>query len=323
MAEILPLYTTRTNLEEAGVPTTCWSDARVNNLIATVGAQISEITAQTFIARGETFYISGDERSICHRPDLLPILFIDELSVAWGDTNGRGRVFQGVLGDINQSRTALFSLSDVTSATTYTSSEFKLRPHGLPRYIELIRGHFPGGSNNLQVTGVVGWPELASIKATPFTSTTVEDILEDSDVIELVSTAGLSRRDVLIVAGHPFIVQSVNHTDKVVTVDKPTGLLPATIAEDTVATAYAAVPRGIERVANFMCMREVVRQAQWAAGNFVDPSLIQSEKTDKYEYKVHTPASLIGFGMPAGMTGVAEIDEILAHYSAPPYIDFA
>lgn len=326
MAAPISMYTTRVSMEAAGIASSGWTSARVNDLIAQISSFVDGVCAQTFIPYEDTVLISGDERSILWRPDLLPILSVSDMHVTWNESNGRNRIFAGILSDISlPSRAQPYNSASWDNETAFTSSEFQLRPHGLPRYITLNRGVFPGGNNNISVTGVFGWPELSSIKSAAFSTTTTTEITTASTTVTLTTVTGLKVRDVMLIGTDkiPFIVQAINTSTKVVTFDAPDGIISASIASGATAVSYGAVPRGIQRACNFLAMREVVRQAQWASGNFVDPSLIASEKTDRYEYKTHTPASLIGFGLPAGMTGVAEIDQILVEYTPPTMIDFA
>ncbi len=319
------IYTTRTELESCGVPTSAWSNARVNGLLAYIGSFIDGVTAQRFLTYEETVTLSGDESCILHRPDLLPILSISDLSVVWNASNGRGRVFQGVLGDIalpNQAQR--FASASFNSESSFDSDDFALKPYSLPRYIELVRSVFPGGAGNVSVTGVMGWPELSSVKATPLSTTTTTDLTTTSTSVTLTSVAGLKIRDVLLINSEiPAIVQAVDTGTRVVTIDAPAGLLTATIVAGATAKSYAAVPRDIEKVVHFLAMQEVTRQAQWAAGNSVDPTLIAGETVDKFSYKVFSPANTIGFGKAPGLTGVSMIDETLMRFTAPPTFLFA
>jgi hypothetical protein len=106
----------------------------------------------------------------------------------------------------------------------------------------------------------------------------------------------------------PFIVKAFDSvTPTKVVVDPPTGLMSGTFVTGDIVKSHGAVPYDIERAVQFLIMREVARQESWADGNAVDPSLIAGETTDKYSYKVFSPAQTIGFGKPPGITGVAEI----------------
>lgn len=320
---ILPVYVTRPVLEEVGLPITSWSASRVNRLILSIGSFIDRLTGQRFIAYGEDFKMSGEDRPLIERPDRLPILSVSDIVIDATKTTRIGMVFQGGLDDQAIPRPGLIDgLSYVLGGTyTFPSGSYVLKPFHLPRYIESVQGLFPGGSNNVTVTGVFGWPELTSVKATPFSTTTTADITTTSTTIALTSVTGLKLRDVLIVGGYPFIVQAISSLN--VTIDAPTGILTSSIPSGSTAVAYAAVPYDIERAATFLAVREYSRQAQWADGNFVDPTLIAGEKTDKYEYKVFAPAQTIGFGKAPGLTSVPEIDEILTAYTAPVSVEFA
>lgn len=321
MSAILPVYSTRAWLEEVGVPTSSWTATRVNRLLAQIGNYIDRVTEQRFICYEETIRVSGEDRLIVERTDRLPILSLSEVSVDSSYTTRVGFTYSGLLKDVAGPEAIPFDLAPAGAVYSFPEGSFALKPQRLPRYVESVSGIFPGGSNNIIMTGVFGWPELSSVKSTPFSTTTTSAITTTSTTIALTSVTGLKIRDVLIIDGHPFIVQSISSLT--VTVDAPTGLLSATIAPGAVATAYAAVPYDIERVVSFLAMREVLRQGQWAQGNMVDPSIIKKERTDKYEYEVFSPSQMLGFGKAPGMTGIGEIDQILMDYTAPPYVGFA
>lgn len=323
MPGILPIYTTRAACEEVGVPVSGWTAARFNRLNLTIGNFVDRITRQRFICYGETVKMSGEDRVIIERPDRLPIISISSIEVDPLYTTRVGKVFSGTLADVAIPRPDLVDGTSWVFGSTYSfeSGTYALKPDFLPRYIESVRGLFPGGSNNISVTGVFGWPELSSVKTTPFSTTTTTNLTPTSTTLGLTSTVGLKPRDVMIVDGYPIIAQGIS--GGTVTIDAPTGIISDTIATGATVVSYAAVPYDIERVVHFLMVREIARQSSWASGNFQDPSMIMQEKTDKYEYKMFAPAQTISFGKAPGLTAVAEIDELLTSYTAPPSVEFA
>ena len=75
MTGYLPVYTTRAALVEAGVPVsdvTAWPASRLNRAILRASSKVEKLTAQRFLAFEETIELSGDDRTILMRPDLLP-----------------------------------------------------------------------------------------------------------------------------------------------------------------------------------------------------------------------------------------------------------
>lgn len=320
---ILPIYTTRAAAEEVGVPLAGWSASRFNRLLLTVGNFLDRITQQRFIAYGETVKLSGTERQVIERPDRLPILSVSNIEVDWMYTNRSGRVFSGLIRDVAIPQPDLIEGVPWNFGGTYAfpTGNYRLKPFSLPRYIESIRGVFPGGANNIAVTGVFGWPELSSIKPSAFSATTTTQISPGSTAVTLSSVTDLRLRDVLIIAGYPFIVKAITGTT--VSIDDPSGIITSPLPVGSTAVSYAAVPYDIERVVHFLMVREIARQQSWAAGNFQDPTLIQEEQTDKYSYKMFSPANTIGFGKAPGLTAVPEIDEIITSYTAPPGVEFA
>lgn len=319
----ISVYTTRAFLENAGIPVQGWSNARLNEAIVQAGSAIDGLTAQRFIPYEETFVLSGDERTIIHRPDLLPILSISSIEIDWNLSNRRNKVYHGVLGDVAIPRPYGYGTSATLLGGTYSfgSDSYRLKYAPLPRIIEAVGSPFPGGVQNISITGVTGWPEVASIKTTAFETTTTTDITSNSTTVTLTSVTGLKLRDVMLIGELPFIAQSIS--GNVVTIDPPDGLLTSTIAAGAAVESYGAVPRGIQRVTNFFVMQEYQRQSQWESGNFVDPETIASETTDKYSYKRFTPIQMVAAGRSPGMTGVAIIDEIIMDHCPPPIIHFA
>ena len=196
----------------------------------------------------------------------------------------------------------------------------KLKPQRLPRYMELSAGLFPGGVQNIAVTGVMGWPELATVKATPFVATTTTDITPTSTSVTLSTVTGLSLRDPLLVGDVAPFVTAIDTNTKVVSFDPLAGVLGHTILAGATAKSFAQVPFDIESCVHLFVQREVARSASWADGSVVDPTQIMEEQTDSYRYKIIPPAQSITFGKAPGMTGIPEYDEILMAYCPPPSI---
>lgn len=326
MAAVPSIYTTPTALTEAGVPVSTWAQSRVNRLIASTSSFIDRVTSQRFICYEETIQLSGDSRGMLYRPDLLPILSVSAIEVSTPHTTGFGRVFSGTLKDI--------AIQDPTSSTSgFPSDTFeidldsiRLQPHNLARYMLCASGVFPGGVGNISVTGVFGWPEASSVLSPVGTGVTDDAITTSSTSFNYTvgsSLSGVKPRDVLIIAGYPVIVIAHDTSTRLITHDPLAGIIPATIASGAAISCYAAVPHDIERATIYLAMREAFRMNSFAAGNTTDPFAIQEEQTDSYRYKVFSGSQQLGFGRAPGLTGIAEVDQILLDYTAPLILGFA
>lgn len=320
MTGYLPVYTTRGALVEAGVPvsdTVAWPASRLNRAILRAASKVEQLTAQRFLTYEETIALSGDDRTILMRPDLLPILSVSDVTVDDSLTNRKNYVYRGLLPATPVQQQPY---KTIWSSATYNSQYMRLKPQRLPRYMELAEGVFPGGVQNISVTGVMGWPELATVKDTPFVATTTTDITPTSSSVTLTTVDGLIPRDPLLVNGYVFIVTAVNTGTKVASFDPQTGVLGATITAGATAKSFAQIPFGIESCVHLFVLREVARAASWADGSVVDPTQIMEEQTDSYRYKIIPPAQSITFGKSPGLTGIPEYDQILMDHTAPPSI---
>lgn len=323
---LAPVYTTKAWLTEAGIQVSSYADDRLNRLLVRTSSFVDRLTAQRFFAYEETVSLSGDDRPILFRSDFLPILSVSSVTVKSLNTNRRGRVFLGDLADVViPGATNPYADPSYPSTTTtfVVDKDFVLRPDGpLPRYLDAINKVFPGGSGNIDVTGVFGWVEPGSRKN--FSTTTTTTVTPTSTSVTLASVAGLELRDQLIIGNTlPVIVTAINSTTNVVNFDPPTGRLTTSIASGATAKSWGATPYDIEWVIGFLINRELARQAQWASSSPVDPTVLRRERTDQYEYEVFSPAQMNAFGKGVGVTGIPEVDEILINYTAPPVVYFA
>jgi hypothetical protein len=318
------VYTTRARLQEAGIQISNFSDSKIVHLIRRVSALIDTVTQQKFNPIEEVANVNGNETVLVARSDLLPIISISSITVDLRLTTNRGKIYRGGLSDIVLPRTNQFTeyLSEPSLIYVFPAGTWSLRPETLPRYIESSRGIFPGGAGNVKLDGVFGWLEPSSLKT--FSSTLASDLLPQATSVTLASVSGLERRDVIQVDKKiNIIVNDINTSTNTIYFDNLDDSLVSPIPSGATVKSWGAVPYAIETAANLLCAIDIARMSGWEQGSVIDPTRIRSEQTDKYRYEVFSPYQMIGIRGVSGMTGVAEVDEILMSYTAPPYVGFA
>lgn len=198
------------------------------------------------------------------------------------------------------------------SDTVYTVDESNYIPYD--SYIELGTGlqsfdyetelSLVFGANYVRyrfnVDGIFGWIEK---KQEPFQTTLTQDLVSNATSLTLSDVSELEPKDFLTIGKLNILIDTVDYNTNTITFDK----LPTlkTVNSGTSCISYGKLLPDIERATILLCLAS--KKIEALGGR------LKSERTDRYSYSLET----------GSISGVAEVDQILANYQAPVYVGFA
>lgn len=309
-------YTTINRVRAEGLTAAQADDNRVRDLIFAMSSFVDIETGQYFHPRVAIEEVDGNDFNVVSVTKRIPILEVSSVTVLEDRTRPKRPLFG------SRSLAPLgtgFSAGDPLGAVP--SNQYL--PNG--RYLELISGNFREGVRNIRIDGAFGWLNPSKEKfettlrspITVFTPTSVK-------TIELTTVEGLDIRDVLIVGGKRFIIESINPIGPSVSaygIDQLTTDIPDT--EPVIS--YGAAPFDIERVVislvGMHAALEFAAPAGMPASTIPTPIQIKKETTDNYSWEAFSPEDVgLDDSWVGRVTGKVELDLILAHYAAPALV---
>lgn len=304
-------YTTIQRLRDEGLSSGDLNDTKADRLIRLYSDRINRWTSQYFFPVKETIRIDGTGLEGIWRPDKMPILEVDTLTV-------------DVLGS-NPSQGTVVPPEDfeivIPGAYDSPGRVLQLRvTGGFIRFINKTRflrfptiGRFPKGPKNIEIIGTFGW---VSEKEKVSTTTTAELAAKAKNVV----VTDISKFDVgdAIRIGNddPFVyalISKIDDATKTITFDD-IGRIPASLVSGVSVVTFGNIPEAIQ----YACTRLVIEFHPLMTSEDFESALGQSsltgEKIGDYSYTMQQPKY-----KNASATGLRDIDSILQDYVAPNF----
>jgi hypothetical protein len=270
------------------------SDEEIYRQIRWCSERINDVTGQYFWPEINVFKWSGKGDRTIHSPDLIPIIKVKKLSINYNKTR---------VDELVGMRKLIYEVwSGVEEIDPKYYEVFE-------RHIEMINGTFPCGSQNIEIDGVLGWIENAKEVET----TSTQDLTDGAQSLTVTSAADFDEKDVVDVIGNKsvrFIISKIVDNTLYFEAVK----LRQTISSGAKVLTYGRVPELIERA---LALVVKARAEMMVTGNDLPRSMIQSEKTDSYSYKLFTRGVVYG-----QLLGSVEAEQILEFFRPPPYVGF-
>ena len=306
-------YTTIAAIRDEGINKTILDDKKANRLIRFFSNRINRWTTQWFYPVKEDIRIDGRDNLAVWRPDLLPILEVDELNVnVIGATTFQGTNIPAV--DFELIIPAAWDSPPRVISLRVSNRFFRFA--GFVRFSNSTRvlrfpvlGKFPKGPRNVQVVGSFGW----MVQKDKVSTTSTQDLASSQKTLNITSALNFDVGDVVRVGDDDpfayFLISSISGNE--LTFDE-LDRLPATVSSGAAVVTYGSVPEAIEQA----CKRLVIEQ-RFAIGSSElrearDADSLTGEKIGDYSYTKFAPKY-----KNASTTGSREVDLILQDYVAP------
>lgn len=283
--------------------------------IQVVSAFIDDVTQQWFNGENGVWPLTGRGRELIAHKTNIKIPYVEKIEVLSENTNHRGApIPRGGLPFGKPFATFPWPYLG-TGTTTLEATTWALHE----RAIEKIRSIFPGGAQNILVTGVFGWVD--DFRNLDVVSTTI--VTAASTTVDVDDVLGFKRRDVIDIVGTNdsirVVCTAIDRTNNRITFDPVGTDLVASIPAGARVATYGQPPRSIQQLASFLFgnwMRE--REAVVDGEVVIDPTRIKRERTDDYEYELFAPGA--GGATGGGLTGNPRYDLIIQQHSAPAFL---
>lgn len=301
-------YTTVSRIRAEGVDSTELSDTRAQRLISSFSDRINRWTAQWFYPVKETVVVDGRGLPAVWRPDKMPILEVNSLTVdVLGSSPSQGTVVPGE--DFEITTPPAFDAPGILIELRVTG--------GFVRFINNVRflrfptvGNFPRGPRNIEIIGSFGWIVLK----TKVSTTLSANLVTDATQITVSDVSKFNVGDAVRVGDNDpfayFIVDTIDDPGNILKFDK-IGRLPDTISSGAVVVTYGEVPEGIQEA----CLRLVLafkgNKGSEEFKDALDSSSLTGEKIGDYSYTKQQPK-----WKNASTTGLRDVDLILQDFVA-------
>ncbi len=301
-------YTTVSKIREEGIDKTELPDVRARKLISSFSDRINRWTAQWFYPVKETVVVDGRNLAGIWRPDKMPILEVNSLTVdVLGSNPSQGTVVPAE--DFEITTPPAFDAPGILIELRVTG--------GFVRFINSVRhirfpsiGNFPRGPRNIEIIGSFGWIS----QKTKVSTTITAGLATDATQIAVGDTSKFNIGDAVRIGDSDpfvyFIVDTIDDAGKLLKFDD-IGRIPATISSGAAVVTYGEVPEGIQEA----CQRLVIafrhKKGSEEFRDALDASSLTGEKIGDYSYTKSQPK-----WRNASTTGIRDVDLILQDYVA-------
>jgi len=313
-------YTSRAYITDVyGLNLSTISDAALAAIINEIGARINILTDQWFVPIAKTLYADGNTDVLIRVPGMIPAIELSEVMVLSDRTTYRDTPIGGTR--LFYNRRYDYSIGIVGADTALVQGDdYVIKTDLGSRVIESLCGGFPGGANNVKMTGVFGY--LDNIKHLDIV--TSANITNASTSVTLVSAEGVDVADIIPIGGRNVLINSVDYATNTITFDKTTWV-SSTIPSGTTFTLYGSVPSGIQTVATWMVKEHFTNNSALGVGASPVPAgPVKRERTDYYDitFVDSNPVNRSVFKV-APVISDPVMAQILLQYTAPSIADFA
>ena len=303
------VYTYPTSLIEAGYDLTNLTARQRWRMCRDIAALIDSLTEQWFNAESGIWYFDGRGSVLLYHRNEIPFVAVSDVTVIADRTNDRDRPYPSLALPAGYGISIVPSFIDGQNLSLIPET-YRVRR----RCIERVFTHFPGGSENVEVDGVLGWIEGQKDLET----VSVGVLNAEATELEVDDITGFAERDVVdifnAVDAVRVILRGVDRVTSRIQFDA-LGPLPASIVAGATVRTFGQVPLDIENLANFLFGSVLAeRQAFQVGGQPIDPARIKKESTDDYSYELFDTSN--GSALLA-ITNNYKYAAILKRYSRP------
>ena len=293
-------YTTITALRNEGVELDVLSDAKADTLIRMCSDFIDTLTDQWFAPMPKVVRLEGKDSDIIYHPSRIPIVKLNSFNRVYADGTLINIPLQYLF--VDERWIEIEASTEVVTHIGYRIIDKFERRH---RFLAVA---------------VWGWLDNAKDVSADLTL----DLVTGGDTATFSGLSGgyfeVGDQIVIVGSGQTITTMANAVTSTTIKLDKLS--LPATIAAGAKIYSYGRTPLAIQNA----CKQLVIFNTPALASEEFQQQALETrlimERTDNYEYKLDSTTDGRRKGV-ISITGNDQIDNLLAHYVAPPFVGFA